>query len=148
MLSKETRQLLGIQFDDQLLVDVLANFISSRQRRHTSQHLIRRHYFQPSWPAAAGSRLECALDVNVVAAFFSDSNLVPDLYLEAGNIDLSSIYADVAVPDYLSGLSAGGSVTQPVNRVIETAFDKREQVLAGYAFHPNGPLKIEAELPL
>ena len=50
--------------------------------------------------------------------------------------------------DKLSGLRVGGGKTQTHKNVIQTAFELRQQVLAGDAFLTDGALKVGSELVL
>jgi hypothetical protein len=90
--------------------------------------------------------LERALDVNIRAASFLDSNFIADLDLETGNVYLATIDRDMTVTHKLARLRARCGIAKTINDVVQAALEKGEQVFARYAFHTNGPLEVEPEL--
>src|ERR1019366_1915095 len=66
----------------------------------------------------------------------------------ARDVHFLPVHADVPVADELVRLRARAGEAEPVDDVVETALEKREQVLARDAAHALGRLERQPELPL
>ena len=72
----------------------------------------------------------------------------PTFTWKLGISTLRPLTRDVSVGDELARLRARRCVTKTIDDVIQSAFEQREEVLAGHAFHSHGPLEVEPELAL
>src|ERR1700722_4233900 len=85
-------------------------------------------------------------DGRVVLAFFANFNDIVGLYDERWNIDALAIDVQMAVAHQLASLGARSGKAHPVKRVVETAFQQVQHILAGDALSRAGFFEQIAEL--
>src|SRR5437764_28830 len=71
-----------------------------------------------------------------------------DLHLQAGDVDLAVVDAEVPVPDELARLRARVGETEAEDHVVEALLEELEQVLAGLALGGAAAQVVAAELRL
>lgn len=140
--------LLGVQFDDQLYVDVLRYLVPFGIGYEYALHLVGIE-LQPGVLAhfLGVAKEACGNHIQVL-------RLAAHRYHVAGakkggrNVGQYSIHDDVLVRDQLTGSAARRRQAEAVNGIVQTGFQQLEQHIAGNAFAPGGFFKSIAELAL
>src|SRR5580658_10432303 len=139
--------LLGIQLDDQALVDVgqdLLPFGNSLQK--TGELLV--VHFDPVREAHLGRHREGRRYASLLLRFLTEVDHIAGLALIGGDVHQLVVYRHTLVTHQLPRLGARDGKAHPVDHVIETRFQKLQQRLAGRAGTARGLLVVVAELPL
>src|ERR1700704_320941 len=140
-------RLLGVELDDQLLLDGHGDVVARRRALHRALEatLVQ---VEPGRDAAAVHRLESLVDAHDLARLLLHRDHVTHLHLEAGNVDLAVVDAEVAVAHQLARLGAGIGEAEAEDHVVEALLEELKQVLAGLALGRAAPQVVAAELRL
>src|SRR5467141_2879774 len=140
-------RLLGVELDDQLLLDGHGDVVARRRALHRALEatLVQ---VEPGRDAAAVHRLERLVDANDLARLLLHRDHVAHLHLEAGDVDLAVVDAEVAVAHELARLGPGVGESEAEDHVVEALLEELEQVLAGLALGRAAPQVVAAELRL
>ena len=122
--------LLGVELDDQLLLDGRGDLAALGQRAGPWRSESRGR------PGARGARRRSARsradDVGGRGAV-ADRDHVVGPHLVGGDVDAAAVDLPVAVADQLARLAARGGEAEPDEHVVEAALEQPQQVLAGDA---------------
>src|SRR5438552_12771290 len=124
----------------------MVNNYAARQSLHAAHQFVRVDNVQPALAATTTGGLERALNVRIVRALFTNSDLVSDFDLERRDINLATINLNVAVAYELTSLAARHRKSKPVDHVIKPTFKQRQQILTCHALLAGGFLKVVTEL--
>src|ERR1043165_991572 len=113
-MTDDQEQLLRIKFNYKLFVNVLAYIFAARKSDNAPAHLLLRSDLKPARAPATRCSLECILDMNIRAASLLHSDLIADLDLEAGDVNLATVDGDVAVAHKLARLRARCCVAEAI----------------------------------
>src|SRR5882672_11097035 len=140
-------RLLRVELDDQLLLDGHGDVVARRRALHRALEatLVQ---VEPGRDAAAVHRLERLVDAHDLARLLLHRDHVAHLHLEAGDVDLAVVDAEVAVAHELARLGAGVGEAEAEDHVVEALLEELEQVLAGLALGRAAPQVVAAELRL
>ena len=145
-LLRARRRLLGVQLNDEVLLNGNINFFAGGKANHGALEavLIALH---PGGDQEHGSVLtHQALEDLGRAAALRDLDHIAGLDEVGRNVDLLAVDGEVRMADELTGLTAGHRKAHAVNNVIQTALDRDEQVVTGLAGGGSGGLIVTAEL--
>src|SRR5437764_4822543 len=139
--------LLRVELDDQLLLDGHGDVVAARGGLHRplDAALVE---IEPGRNSAAVHRLQCLVDADDLAGLLLHRDDVADLHLEAGNVDLAVVDAEVPVPHELARLRARVGKAEAEDHVVEALLEELEQVLAGLALGGAAAQVVAAELRL
>src|SRR6185295_16532750 len=140
-------RLLRVELDDQLLLDGHGDVVAAWGGLHRALEAALVEV-EPGRDAAPVDRLQRLVDADDLAALLLDRHHVAHLHLEAGDVDLAVVDAEVAVPDQLAGLGAGVGEAEAEDDVVEPLLEELEQVLAGLALGGAAAQVVAAELRL
>src|SRR5690606_6584601 len=140
-------RLLGVQLDDQILVDIRENLVALRQSLQYSLHLLSVD-LDPLGEADLARDLERGLHASLLLRAVAHGDRVSGLDLVRRNVDDLLVDGDAAMRDELARLGARRCEAHPVDDVVEPGLEHPQQVLAGRAFDLRGLRVIVAELPL
>ena len=139
--------LLGVQLDDELLLDLKVDVLTLRKLENTRIKLLSVE-IQPLRDRMGAGGLYDRLELLVAAEIACNSNDVAGFEQHGRNVGLVPIYGEMTVTYKLSGLLAGGSKAESVNYVVQTALKYLKQVLTGDSLSLFGDLEILSELAL
>ena len=145
-LLRARRRLLGVQLNDEVLLNGNINFFAGGKANHGALEavLIALH---PGGDQEHGSVLtHQALEDLGRAAALRDLDHIAGLDEVGRNVDLLAVDGEVSMADELTGLTAGHRKAHAVNNVIQTALDRDEQIVTGLAGGGSGRLIVAAEL--
>src|SRR5690349_702042 len=139
--------LLRVELDDELLLDGHGDVVARRGRLDGAAEaaLVQ---VEPGGNAAAVHRLQRLVDAHDLARLLLDRHHVAHLHLEAGDVDLALVDAEMAVAHQLARLGARVREAEPEDHVVEALLEELEQVLARLAFRRAAPRVVAAELRL
>src|SRR5665647_2821907 len=138
---------LGVELDDQLLLDLRVDDLTHWKGVNEDAHL-RRHSRDPGRHGALAGL--CASDDEWCHLHGLATNL-DDVVLrhpEAGDVHLVSVDHEVTVPDQLAGHVTRPGEAGPVHDVVQSGLQDAQQVLAGLAGATVRLLVVTAELLL
>src|SRR4051794_23706869 len=139
--------LLGVELDDQLLLNLRVNDSTLGKRVHEDPHL-RRDDLDPGRDgtlAGLGPGHHERGELQAVLAHLDD---VTRRHAHGGDVRLVAVQHDVAVADQLARVVAGLGEAGPVDHVVQTGLEDAEQVLTRLATLAVGLLVVTAELLL
>jgi hypothetical protein len=137
--------LLAIQLDDQLLVYRQLDIFASRQRNHAA-FVILAINLQPNRSRLMASEIPRGFENRNLAAALADLNLFAHGNFVGRNIDLLAIHLHVSVTDQLSRLAAGDTEAQPKDDVVETPFERFQQLRTRDTLRTDRVLEVIPEL--
>src|SRR5439155_14496856 len=139
--------LLRVELDDQLLLDGHGDVVAARGGldRPLEAALVQ---VEPGGDAAAVDGLQRLVDPDDLAGLLLHCDHVPDLHLEAGDVDLAVVDPEVPVPHELARLRARVGESEAEDHVVEALLEELEQVLAGLALGSAAAQVVPAELRL
>src|SRR5262245_5775000 len=139
--------LLGVQLDDELLLDGEIDVVPARHGEDLALHA-RGVDFQPLGHAAALDRVHRLLDQRVLGGTRGQLDDVVLLHLVGGNVELVAVHLHVAVAHQLARLGARAAEAKAVGNVVEPALELGQQLLAHHALLLRGAVEGERELVL
>ena len=141
----EVPYLLGVQFDNKLLVDRELDIFPARHglNRALEVGTIR---FQPLRATAAGDDFLGFVDHGDLASFFADFNDVLGLDLHGRNVHAAAIELEDTVTDQLASLIARIGKAETIYNIVQATFEEHQQIMTCYALHAVSPMIVHAEL--
>src|SRR3979409_607262 len=125
--------LLGIQLDDQLLVELYLNQIFAFGMGQDAAAKRIAVHFQPVGRRRVCGGVAGGQNGGVLLALFASLDHIVDAYLERRDVDLAAIHGEVAMADKLAGLGAAGAESHAIEKVFEPAFGGVQEGLAAAA---------------
>src|SRR5215217_5927670 len=132
--------LLGVELDDELLLDGHLDLVPGRDGRD-GQLGLAGVQLEPARLGPAGLELDRLVYVQVLAHTLLDLDDVARLDLVGGDVDLPAVDGHVRVAHQLARLVAAPGQAAPVDHVVEARLQQLEQRLAGDAL-PAGRLDV------
>src|SRR6202521_4510463 len=139
--------LLGIQLDDQALVDVRQNFLPVGNRFQNSRELLVVH-FDPVRKTDLGGDGQGSRDARLLLGLLSQADDIARLALVGRDVHQLLVDGYGLVAHQLAGLGARGGEPHAVDHVVQAAFQKLQQRLAGRTGTACGLLIIVSKLTL
>ena len=146
-LTNRTGVLLGVQLDDEVLLDRKVNIVALGHADDLGNHIVG-IVLQPLRRLTEGIGFDAGLDLLQTAAAVLQRDDHARLHKIAGDVDLAAVYGEVAVRHELTRFRAAHGKAQTVDHVIQTALQNGEQVLAGLAGTALRKIVVAAELLL
>src|SRR5262245_8314291 len=147
LTASSTRRLLGVELDDQFLVDGHRHVGARRQRLHDAREGLRLD-LEPLGHATTLGELEGLLDPGDLPAALAHRYLVARPHGERGDVDFSAVDPEVPVSHQLPGLGPGGGEPEPVDDVVQPPLEQLQERLARHAADAVGLLEVPSELIL
>src|SRR5258705_1778515 len=146
LLEVKTR-LLGVKLHNELLGNLGRDAGARRIFQEAPRQLFVVHG-KPAHHIPALALLDGSENKGIRLAARLHADLVPDLYLEAGDVDNPAIHRDVPVPHQPAGGGAGRGVPHAEDDVVQSPFQHEKQVFARDALLALRFLEVVPELPL
>src|SRR5580692_6045669 len=124
--------LLGVELDDELLVDRQVDVLALRQSNDLAGEIVRLS-IDPIDAVLTGGKVLGGGEQHELLGTLADRDLIADLALEARDVDFAAVHLHVAVANELAGLAAGDSEAEAIADVVEAGLELLEQDLAGDA---------------
>src|SRR5271163_758383 len=137
--------LLRIQFDNQLLVHRQLNIFASRQRYHAA-FVILAIDLQPHRSRLMAGKVPRDFENWNLTATLANLNFFAYRDFVGRNVDLLAIHLDVSVTHQLARLAAGNTEAEAKDNVVETAFERFEQLCTGDTLEAYSLLEVIPEL--
>src|SRR6202140_5769675 len=141
----EAKHLLTIKFHNQLLVNRQLNIFALRQRQHFRFVIVAIH-FQPARHGSMAGKFLRQFENREFLAVLADRNLFAGTQFIRRNVTLAVAHGNVSVTHQLARLAPRLGKSQPVNHIVETAFELLQKPFAGSALRARGLLEVVAEL--
>src|SRR5512133_789430 len=138
--GKPSWLLLGVELDDELLLDGHLDLVPGRDGRD-GQLGLAGVQLEPARLGPAGLELDRLVHVQVLARALLHLDDVARLDLVGGDVDLPAVDGHVRVAHQLTRLVAAPGQAAPVDHVVEARLQQLEQRLAGDAL-PAGRLDV------
>src|SRR5215208_6817951 len=132
--------LLGVELDDELLLDGHLDLVTGRDAVD-GQPGLAGVQLEPARLGPAGLELDRLVHVQVLAHALLDLDDIARLDLVGGDVDLPAVDGHVRVAHQLARLVAAAGQAAPVDHVVEACLQQLEQRLAGDAL-PAGRLDV------
>ena len=139
--------LLGIQFDNQIFVDVGRQFTAFRARLVHALHFLGIDV-EPVGDAALLCEIHGRLDTNLRTGLLVDTDHVVWLHLIGRDVDPLAVDQDMTMVDELARGEHRGHELGAVDHRVQAPLQELDQVLAGIAPTPGGLVIVAAELLL
>src|SRR5215208_2011451 len=139
--------LLGVELDDELLLDGHLDLVPGRDGRDGQLGLTGLQ-LEPARLGPAGLELDRLVHVQVLAHALLDLDDVARLDLVGGDVDLLAVDGHVRVADQLARLVAAAGQAAPVDHVVEPGLQQLEEGLAGDTLPPGRLDVVVVELLL
>src|SRR3954463_1066933 len=139
--------LLGVELDDQLLLDRRVDDLPGRDAVHEDAQLVADDLQPRRDGTLAGARLG-DLERHQGLRLVGDLDDVVLAHAVRRDVDLAAVDPDVAVPDQLAGHVAGLGEAGPVHDVVQPRLEDLQQDLTGLAGLVVGLFVVAAELLL
>jgi len=136
--------LLGVQVDDELLVDAFGNVGTEGD----IQELAAESLCVELQPGVLGSTCYSSRDNLKVLAPLAYGDDVTGLYGSGRNVANCTVECDVTMADELACCRPGGSDAETVHHVVETALKEEDEVLTLLAAHTGSLVVCVVELTL
>ena len=137
--------LFGVQLNDEMFFDRNINFLTSRVTVNFAAEIFS-VLNQPCRNGFAGKSFSHAFEIFFGTAAFHNGNNVACFYQSGRNIKAFAVNGDMAVSYNLTSLTAGVCKTKTEYNVVNSSFQKDEQVFTGDAFHFFSSVVVAAEL--
>ena len=136
--------LLGVEVDDELLVDVLGNLLAGGDIQELTAQ-VGSVELQPGLLGGSGNAVGDNLEA--LGALANGDHLT-GLHLAGRDVANNTIQGDVAVQNQLTGGSAGRGKAQTVHQVVQTGFQEEDEVFTGLTLHTGSAAVGVTELTL
>src|SRR4051794_2103281 len=144
-VSRRSARLLGVQLDDELLLDRRGDLAPVRLAEHLGgQPIVVR--LEPR--GHLGGELGRVADDRLRSRGGLDGDDVALTDLVAGDVDAAAVDRPMAVADHLARLAARRGEAEPDDDVVEAGLEQGQQVLAGDARLPRRLVVVPTELAL
>src|SRR5690606_30015699 len=137
--------LLGVELDDQVLVDVGVQITPCGQALEDT-FLLGSVHFQPFCLAALGCQVQRAIDAQLVLGLLANGNHITRGNQVGRNVHGLAVDTDGLVGNQLTSFGTRGAKTHTVYNVIQTTLEQLQQVLTGSALQTGSFLVVVAEL--
>src|SRR4029453_8132707 len=137
----------GVILDDQSLLDGNGerDLVAFGQAGERALHLV---LVPVQVHGGLGRDLERFTDRDEVAALLADLDRLTRLHVRTGNVDPPSVHEHVAVGHELASLALGQRESQAKDDDVQPRLQLPDELLAGHAGPPGGPVVIEPHLAL
>src|SRR5918995_97439 len=143
--ARNVSLLPAVELDDQLLFDGRVDLFAPRRVQDPAREVV----VVGLQPGRNGDHvLDGVLDGHQVPALLLDRDDVAGLEYGRRNVVLAAVELEVPVHDELARLRPAGGEAHPVDDVVHPQLHEPEEVLAGDALHPGGPVVGPPELLL
>src|SRR5436190_7702896 len=145
--AKPVRQLLRVEFDDELFLNRKTDVFALRNIEHPAAELLGVELEPGGDPATAG-RFDGLADLIVLAALLPNLDRIALADLVRRDVHLPAVDFDVSVAHELTGLGARGGKAERIDDVVEPQLELAQELIAGDAGVLRGALEVEPELAL
>src|SRR4029453_17845648 len=137
----------GVILDDQSLLDGNGerDLVAFGQAGERALHLV---LVPVQVHGGLGRDLERFTDRDEVAALLADLDRLTRLHVRTGNVDPPSVHEHVAVGHELASLALGQRESQAKDDDVQPRLQLPDELLAGHAGPPGGPVVIDPHLAL
>ncbi len=145
VLNSQSTHLFGVELDNELFLHRQSKVFANWEAFDFTFELLLFNG-DPLWQSPSNHRIQRINDGLDLSAFFRHFYRVADINQVGRNVDPFSVDHKVVMPDEMAALCSGIGEAKTIYDVIQTAFEKDQQVRAGDTLFSVGFFEKEPEL--